>query len=88
MKQRIQQYIQACDVCQRNKYQALSPDGLLHPFPIPTQVWSDISVDFIGGLPKAMGVDTILVVVDRIFKFAHFFLLLIPILQEMLLQLL
>lgn len=29
-------------------------------------------MDFIGGLPKAMGVDTILVVVDRLTKYAHF----------------
>lgn len=29
-------------------------------------------MDFIGGLPKAMGKDTILVVVDRFTKYAHF----------------
>ena len=29
-------------------------------------------MDFIGGLPKAMGMDTILVVVDRLTKYAHF----------------
>lgn len=29
-------------------------------------------MDFIGGFPKTMGVDTILVVVDKLTKYAHF----------------
>lgn len=29
-------------------------------------------MDFIGELPKAIGLDTILVVVDRLTKYAHF----------------
>ncbi|WVY94335.1 hypothetical protein V8G54_033423 [Vigna mungo] len=61
-----------CEICQRNKYQALTPSGLLQPLSIPTQVWSDVSMDFIGGLPNAGGKDTILVVVDRLTKYAHF----------------
>ncbi|CAJ2637385.1 unnamed protein product [Trifolium pratense] len=36
------------------------------------KVWTDISMDFIGGLPKVQGVDTIMVVVDRLTKYAHF----------------
>jgi hypothetical protein len=50
--------------CQRNKYQALNPGGLLQPLPIPTQIWNDISMDFIGGLPKVQGVDNVIVVVE------------------------
>lgn len=72
MKADIKDYIAGCDICQRNKYETLSPAGLLKPLPIPTKVWTDISMDFIGGLPKAHGKDTILVVVDRLSKFAHF----------------
>ena len=72
MKGQIQNYIKECDVCQRNKAQTLSPAGLLQPLPIPGNTWTDVAMDFIGGLPKAMGVDTIMVVIDRMTKYAHF----------------
>ncbi|MCI33970.1 transposon TF2-1 polyprotein, partial [Trifolium medium] len=29
-------------------------------------------MDFIGGLPKVKGIDTVMVVVDRLTKYAHF----------------
>ncbi|CAH9138635.1 unnamed protein product [Cuscuta epithymum] len=71
MKKEIQKYVEGCAVCQTNKYQALKPSGLLQPLPIPNSIWTDITMDFIGGLPKSEGKDTILVVVDRLTKYAH-----------------
>ena len=72
MKGKIQQYVKGCQICQRNKYEALSPAGLLQPLPIPSMTWSNLLMDFIGGLPKSQGYDTIMVVVDRLSKYAHF----------------
>nr|GEV89579.1 reverse transcriptase [Tanacetum cinerariifolium] len=56
--------------------------GLLQPLPIPNGIFSDVSMDFIGGLPKVKGKDTIFVVVDRLTKYAHFVLLGHPFLAE------
>ncbi|XP_062153129.1 uncharacterized protein LOC133861362 [Alnus glutinosa] len=68
----VKAYLRECDVCQRNKTELRLPAGLLQPLPIPTSIWSDISMEFIDGLPKSQGKSVIFVVVDRLSKYAHF----------------
>lgn len=68
----VQEFVRSCTVCQHNETVALHPAGLLQPLPVPSQVWADISLDFIQGLPKVHGKSVILTVVDRFSKYAHF----------------
>lgn len=71
MSKDIQSYIRSCSVCQQCKHETVAAPGLEQPLPIPNAVWSDISMDFIDGLPKSFGKSVILVVVDRLSKAAH-----------------
>jgi hypothetical protein len=69
---RVREFVQNCVVCQQNKTEHLHPGGLLHPSPVPQQVWSDIAMDFIDGFSKVGGKSVILTMVDRFSKYAHF----------------
>ncbi|KAL0444386.1 UNVERIFIED_CONTAM: Transposon Tf2-11 polyprotein [Sesamum latifolium] len=46
--------------------------GLLQPLPIPTRPWESVSMDYISGLPKVGDLGSIIVVVDRLSKYATF----------------
>jgi hypothetical protein len=68
----VQDWVRACNTCQKNKTETLQPAGLLQPLDVSSQIWADISMDFIEGLPKVGGKAVILTVVDRFSKYAHF----------------
>lgn len=72
MRKDTKTFIAACDQCQRQSYETIRPPGLLQPLPIPEEAWVDVSMEFIDGLPNSQGKNAILVVIDRLAKYAHF----------------
>ncbi|KAK1652389.1 hypothetical protein QYE76_070194 [Lolium multiflorum] len=68
----VRDWVRSCVTCQRNKTETLRPAGMLQPLDVPSQVWADISMDFIEGLPKVGGKSVILTVVDCFSKYTHF----------------
>ncbi|KAJ0816356.1 putative nucleotidyltransferase, Ribonuclease H [Helianthus annuus] len=68
----VQRFVKECSVCQRAKNETVAYPGLLQPLPVPKTIFSDISMDFISGLPRIQGKDTIMVIVDRFTKYGHF----------------
>jgi hypothetical protein len=71
LKGDVDSFVRQCNICQQAKSERVHPAGLLWPLRVAQGVLKDISMDFIEGLPKSEGFNTILVVVDRLSKYAH-----------------
>ena len=73
MKTELAEYIAICFEFQQVKTEHQHPAGLLQPLPIPSWKWEIISLDFVIGLPRNQILnDSIMVVVDKLSKAAHF----------------
>ncbi|KAE8963300.1 hypothetical protein PF011_g29084 [Phytophthora fragariae] len=70
----VRQYCISCEMCMRTKSSRQKSSGLLHPLDIPEERWKHITMDFVVRLPvtKLHKFDSILVIVDRLTKRAHF----------------
>jgi hypothetical protein len=70
MQRDVMEYVHSCDPCQKIKHDR--GVGYLQPLVIPASPFDMISLDFITGLPESHGKNAILVVVDKLTKFAQF----------------
>jgi hypothetical protein len=64
MRKEVEKFVRCCKVCQVSKGVATNV-GLSMPLPIPEGPWTNVSMDFVLGLPRTQkGNDSIFVVVD------------------------
>jgi transposase InsO family protein len=72
----IRRFIAHCRPCRTTRSENAQPAGLLHPLPVPGQLWSEIAMDFVGPLPpsesfEGVTYETILTVTCRLTKERH-----------------
>ena len=62
-----------CLIFHQNKGEKIKTLGFLQPLSILIKCLEEVSMDFITGLPKHEGKKVIMVVVDRLTKYARFY---------------
>ena len=80
MRKAVEDYIRQCTTCAQNKSTRHKPYGKQQQIEASQQAWQEITMDFIVKLPLSKDTvpnikyDSIIVVVDRLTKYAHFIL--------------
>ena len=78
MRNKISTYLAKCIECRQNKASRHARFGNLQMIPPPELPWDEVTMDFITDLPATQDpangtyADSILVMVDRLTKYAHF----------------
>jgi len=72
LRRDVKNFVLVCDISNRCKLENVSYPGILQPLPIPDRAWTSVAMDFVEGMPKSEGKDSVMVVVDRFSKFALF----------------
>jgi hypothetical protein len=68
MEKDIRNYVRTCMSCQRNSQRSDKLPGLLHPLPIPSDRFKEVSINFAFINKTASGFDSLMVVDDRLTK--------------------
>lgn len=74
LRKQVARFMEHCRIYQVAKGVSQNM-GLYEPFPVPSKLWTDVSMDFVVGLPNTQrGYNSVFVVVDKFFKMAYFIL--------------
>ena len=80
MKRKVTEFIRNCEECAKNKLSRHKPYGESQQIDLPEVAWDTITMDFVVKLLRSEDLvtkvkyDSILVVVDKLTKYAHLIL--------------
>lgn len=72
LRKDVEKYVSGCVTCQRTKVSHQRSHPHLRPLSVPKVPWRHLSMDFIEPLPTSGSYNSILVIVDRLTKWAIF----------------
>ncbi len=73
MMKQVHKFVATCHACQKSKPVTTLTQGLLKPLDVPGERFSEITMDFLTGIPETeQGYNMVFVIVDRLSKRARF----------------
>lgn len=64
----IRRFVRNCLTCRSTSAWRDGLHGLLNPLPVPSQIWREVSMDFVTQLTESRGYTNLLVITDRLSK--------------------